>query len=405
MNTSFVQKCQVHVEQFLTEKLSAQYLYHDLGHTLVVKDYCQLLGTQSHLDPLELEILLIAALFHDTGFTETYEGHEEASQHIAQTFLTHHNYPDASINSVLACIAATKMEAVPKTLLEKLIKDADLNSLGTDAFFTNSNNLRTEWATLCDETYTDLEWYQNNIDFLEKHQYFTPAAKAIFDTTKQSNLKKIKKMSKKELGKTPKTSQSEKKTSKKEKKKKKTDATIAGSRSAQMMFKTSLRNHIDLTNIADNKANILLTISTGVLTFGLPIATSYLSSSPYLIFPTIILMLTCLLTIIFATLATRPIKMNGFSSPELLSQGKTNLFFFGNFYKMNLKDYQSNLKIIIGNEDYLEDIIISDLFYLGKALGEKYARLRVCYLIFMIGITATVITYVITYMSHIKAGL
>ncbi|MEM8906807.1 MAG: Pycsar system effector family protein [Bacteroidota bacterium] len=200
-------------------------------------------------------------------------------------------------------------------------------------------------------------------------------------------MKKLKKMIKKEKEKVDKQKNSEK---------------ISGSRSAQMMFKTALRNHIDLTNIADNKANILLTISTGVLTFGLPIATSFLESSPYLIMPTIILMLTCLLTIIFATLATRPIQMSGLSNPEALRQGKSNLFFFGNFYKMNINDYQYNLKTIISNDDYLENVIISDLFYLGKALGEKYAKLRVCYMIFMIGITATVIAYAISYYLHIQ---
>ena len=77
------------------------------------------------------------------------------------------------------------------------------------------------------------------------------------------------------------------------------------------------------------------------------------------------------------------------------------MFFFGNFYKMKIQNYQENLKTIIGNEDYLENIIMSDLFYLGKALGEKYAKLRTCYLIFMVGITFTVATYAISYYMHI----
>ncbi len=385
MNLSMVQKSQKYVEQLFSEKLSDQFSYHDLGHTLSVKEHCQLLGEKNDLKAEDLEILLIAALFHDTGFTEIYEGHEAASQKIARHFLEKQDYPQASITRVLDCIEATKMEAQPQDLLQKIIKDADLNSLGSDTFSTNSNNLRREWEILCQTNYTDLGWIQNNIDFLQQHQYYTSQAQDFFGPTKKSNLKKMKKALAKEKEKAEKKKNSEK---------------ISGNRSAQMMFKTALRNHIDLTNIADNKANILLSISTGVLTFGLPIATSYLEMSPYLKVPTVILMLTCLFTIIFATLATRPIKMNGQSTPEQLSQGKTNLFFFGNFYKMDISDYQNHLKNIISNEEYLENIIISDLFYLGKALGDKYAKLRVCYLIFMIGITATVIAYAISYYSH-----
>ncbi|MEM9822510.1 MAG: Pycsar system effector family protein [Bacteroidota bacterium] len=385
MNTSLVQQCQEYVEQLFLDKLSQDFTYHNLAHTLSVKKYVERLGKAAGLEKKQIQLLSIAALFHDTGFIERYEGHEESSKKNARAFLESKAMAPKDIEQILNCIDATKMEASPEGQFEQLLKDADLNSIGSEVFLQNSSNLRQEWKVCCDTDYTDLEWLQNNLDFLEQHQYYSPEAQKLFGNTKKANLKKVKKMLKKEKDKAEKRKQSEK---------------ISGNRSAQMMFKTALRNHIDLTNIADNKANILLTISTGILTFGLPIASAYLSSSPYLMAPTIILMLTCLFTIIFATLATRPIEMSGQPSPELLRNGKSNLFFFGNFYKMNIEDYQANLKAIISNEEYLENIIISDLFYLGKALGEKYARLRKCYLVFMIGITATVIAYVVSFSMH-----
>ena len=382
MNSTFVQDCQKFVEELFSEKLSNRFLYHDINHTLAVKAWCKTIGLAQQLPDSELEILIIAALFHDTGFTQVYQGHEEASKKIAAEYLKNHDYPSNNLEKILQCIEATKMDHMPDSNLEEIIKDADLNSLGTPQFFQNSENLRREWADLCKEEYTDISWLENNIDFMSQHQYFTAEARELLGKTKKKNYKKIIKTMESEI---------------KRAQKKKDSESISGNRSAQMMFKVSLRNHIDLTNIADNKANIMLSINMAVLTFGIPIGAGYIEDYPYLIFPIILLATTSLLTIIYATLATRPIKMQGTTSPENLATGKTNLFFFGNFYNMSLPDYQEGIKNIIKHEDRLETTIINDLYFLGKALGKKYNQLRKCYMIFVIGITITVLAFAISF--------
>ena len=94
---------------------------------------------------------------------------------------------------------------------------------------------------------------------------------------------------------------------------------------------------------------------------------------------------------IYATLATRPIKMNGYTNMEKIKSGKSNLFFFGNFYKMSFSEYQNGLQHVVAEEDNLENSIMRDLYFLGRSLGRKYNQLRMCYNFFMIGIIATVI--------------
>lgn len=173
---------------------------------------------------------------------------------------------------------------------------------------------------------------------------------------------------------------------------------LAGNRSAQMMFKTTLRNHIDLTNIADNKANIMLSINALIITITMPLLASNAQENPFLLFPTSILLTTCVISIIFATLATRPIRTKGFTRLEDLRQGKTNLFFFGNFYKMNLADYKSGIRQVVSDEEILDDTIITDLFFLGKALGTKFYQLRICYSVFMVGVTITVISFAVAFL-------
>ena len=183
------------------------------------------------------------------------------------------------------------------------------------------------------------------------------------------------------------------------KKKKKIPAedTINGNKSAQMMFKTALRNHIDLTSIADNKANIMLSINALIITISLPLLASRISDDAKMIFPTFILLTTCVASIIYATLATRPIQTKGLTSIESIQGGTTNLFFYGNFYKMKFSDYKAGISMILEDDAKLDDSIISDLYYLGKALGNKFTQLRVCYLIFMIGTTLTVLAFAILF--------
>ncbi|MFK7806772.1 MAG: Pycsar system effector family protein [Saprospiraceae bacterium] len=183
-----------------------------------------------------------------------------------------------------------------------------------------------------------------------------------------------------------------KKKDKKENKKKATNS-LNSSKSAQMIFKTALRNHIDLTSIADNKANIMLSINALIITISMPLLAARISDSPQLLIPSAILLLSCMVSIIYATLATRPIATNGITTEKQIEEGKTNLFFFGNFHAMNYDNYKQGVKQVIVDDDKLDDSITRDLFFLGKALGEKFRLLRVCYTVFMIGIVLSVISF------------
>jgi hypothetical protein len=89
--------------------------------------------------------------------------------------------------------------------------------------------------------------------------------------------------------------------------------------------------------------------------------------------------------------------MLGSIKPEKIKEGKSNIFFFGNFFKMGADQYHGAVNEVIGDQELLEKTIINDLYYLGKALGEKYTKLRISYTIFMIGITTTVIAFAISF--------
>jgi len=90
--------------------------------------------------------------------------------------------------------------------------------------------------------------------------------------------------------------------------------------------------------------------------------------------------------------------MSGTTDLELIGKKPTNLFFFGNFYKLPLEEYKKGLSKVFSENEILDDTMMTDLYYLGKVLGAKYKLVRNSYRVFMYGILATVITYVIVFI-------
>ena len=266
-------------------------------------------------------------MLHDVGYTGTYEGHEEVSCRIGRQLLSGLACPEEKINQVMVCINATRFGSEPQTQLEKLMHDADRAHLAAEDYLQTLAALREEWSQFKERTWSENEWHLLNHQSIKDHTYFTEAARALWEKRKNVNQKSLKKLVKEKLDAVVETH-------------------MTATRSAQMMFKTSLRNHIDLRNLADNKANIMLSINAIIITITMPLAANYVTANPFLMVPMGVLLSTCLLAMFFATLATRPSKMSGKTSDDAVQQGEANLFFFGNFYNMDFDEYRKGMRFI-----------------------------------------------------------
>ena len=234
--SSVIDQVENYVKKLLSEQLTEDHQYHNLSHTLAVRTACLKLGEQMGLSEDELELLEIAALFHDVGFIETYNGHEGVSRRIARDYLEAIAYPQEKIEIILACIDVTFMANRPTNELEQIIRDADLINLGSDGYMTHLNGLRHEWEVFLNQNYEEDDWYKMNHKFLKSQSFFTQAAREYYGPKLEHNITWLKKMAK----------------SAKKAKKVAEESPIQSNKSAQMMFKTSLRNHLDLSTLADN---------------------------------------------------------------------------------------------------------------------------------------------------------
>ena len=376
---TLLDKAEAYVRTVFERDVPEDYKYHDIEHTMRVVRKVRELGEKAEVTPQELEILTLSALFHDSGFSMSYDNHEEHSKSIAKNFLEAEGFPSASIEKVIECIDATKMPRNPVNKMEMLIKDADTSSLGSRNFFEYTDYLREEINTVKGEHIDEMGWNYINLQFMKDHKFYTVAARERFGPMKKQNRKQIES----KLG------------LRKVKGRDKNRSTISSNKSAQTQFKTSLRNHIDLSAIADAKANTMLSVASLILSLTLPFIGREVPNNPELLIPTIVLLFTCVVSITYATLAIRPIATKGITTMDDINKKQSNLFFFGNFFKMRYGDYEDGIKYVVANSEFLDSAITRDLFFLGVALGRKYMFLRRCYTVFMYGLIISVLAFAV----------
>ncbi|NNJ88934.1 MAG: HD domain-containing protein [Eudoraea sp.] len=384
--SEIVEKTNNFVVDLLSKELDPKFLYHNLRHTQRVVKSTKELIEFNDLEEQDKEVLLLAAWLHDTGYTKGFEDHEEHSCTIARKFLKEHGYKTSLIEKVCDIILATKRGHEPSNILEEIIRDSDASHFGQKSYLATSELLREELDQLGIASYSPQEWREENIKmFRAEHRFYTDYAKENWQEGKDKNIKKLVK---------------EKKARKNLAKKEQLKAQFKSEspeRGIQTMFRVTMRNHLKLSDIADTKANILLSVNAIIISLVLSNLIPKLDnpSNDYLIYPTGIFVVFSIASMIMSILATRPNVTRGEFTKEDVANKNVNLLFFGNFHKMKLQEYEWAIQELIQDKKYVYSSLTKDLYYLGVVLDRKYRLLRWTYTIFMIGMILSVIAFFI----------
>ncbi|KAF0973972.1 hypothetical protein FDP41_006903 [Naegleria fowleri] len=173
------------------QALDKDLFYHNIGHTFEdVLPASILLAKEEGLNEEDLLIVKTAALFHDTGYLDQYSKNEPKGCERARQYLPQFGYSEEQIEKVCKCIMATMVPQNPGDCrLCQIVCDADLGHLGTDLYFLKSECLRLELERVYKKPIAPRDWHISNLDFLQKHQYFTNAAKKLMQPVKEQNYK------------------------------------------------------------------------------------------------------------------------------------------------------------------------------------------------------------------------
>ena len=373
----------------LLHEMPTNLVYHNLTHTREVVEAAELIGKESDLSPEELENVLISAWLHDLGYAKSCQQHETIGAEMVKPFLESLSIGPERVQAVVDSILATRMPQNPQSKIAEVLCDADLFHLSSDRFFERSEMLRQEVKSIYGKV-GKRKWMQGSIVLMEKHHYFTEYGKQVLTPLKEKNLKKARrKLAELEAEEQEKDG----KPSDKHKLEDETDKVKKPGRGIETMFRVTSQNHFQLSAMADNKANIMISVNTIIVSLIISILIRKLEEWPQLVVPTIMLTASCLVATIFAILATRPTITSGRFSKEDIHQKQANLLFFGNFHKMDLADYEWGMREMMNDSDFLYSSMTRDIYFLGKVLGKKYRLLRISYTTFMFGFAASVLAF------------
>ncbi|MGO4292983.1 Pycsar system effector family protein [Chitinophaga sp. RAB17] len=378
-------------------------VYHNLVHTQQVVQAAAQIAAHYRLQDDELLAVYVAAWFHDAGYL-LGEGklHEENGAKEALQFLQQQQVPENVQAMVQGAILATKMPQSPHTLVEQIVCDADLSHLGSKEFSDRNKLLRQELELTYEQEIPAVKWLTNNIAFLTAHHYWTDYAQTLFKQQKEDNLAKLqKKLEKKsaeaaeDVSVVPGSPEAPKTATEKVKKDKGKDKIKKPDRGVETMFRTTSTNHIRLSSMADSKAHIMISVNSIIISVILSVLVRRLEDYPNMVIPSVIFLTTAVLTVIFSVLATRPNVTSGVFTKVDIEKKDANLLFFGNFYKMQLEEYQWGMKQMMNDSDFLYSSMTRDIYFLGVVLGHKYKLLRISYNIFMFGLIISVLAFLI----------
>jgi len=378
------------------EEHTAKCLYfHNLAHTKeVVKRSSEIAG-HYELSENDSLVLFVAAWFHDTGYLfVSPKLHEEKSVQLMKEFAEKISLNETDIETISSCIMATKSPRNPADKLQKIMCDADTYHLGTKDFKKHNKNIRKELSCTEGDNFNLPAFNERTAAFFKEHEFYTSYCRDLLNDQKQKNMKKLSKKIKEDDHSIIMPEADAEPGRIIEKK--------GGTKGVQTMLRLTSSNHIQLSEMADSKANILISVNAIIISVILTVMLRKLQTDPYLTIPSFLFLAFSVATIVTAILATRPKLSSGIFMEDDVQNKKTNLLFFGNFHKMQADQYDKAMRSMMQDPDYLYSSMIQDIYYLGAVLGKKYRLVRVAYNIFMIGIIISVAAFAIA--ALINAG-
>ena len=256
-----------------------------------------------------------------------------------------------------------------------------------ESFFETSPLWQLERELMLDQKYSPSEWSDYSMQQLKDARFYTSHAKVHFEPLAANHTVALKQ-------------KAEKQRRREEGQVTPTDRMYNNlepriNSGVQTFFRTNYRTHINLSAIADQKANIMISVNAILISVVISVISyrNMTETNPAILMPVLIFLVTGLASLIFAVLAARPKVTSNINDGTPIEEAKKHLVFFGNFVSLKVDKYEELMEEMFQDTELLYGNLSRDLYYLGKVLDKKYRFLSISYNIFMVGFVATVLTF------------
>ncbi|MBK6930643.1 MAG: hypothetical protein IPH12_07110 [Saprospirales bacterium] len=381
-DTPLLRAVRGHVLQRWNDQHDSRLVFHNYAQAAAVADLAAAIARAGGLSEQAMEIAQIAAWFHNMGYLYDATQPVESGAIRAEFFLAEQQCPVDVLQRVRQCITAALSDARPKTPEARVLSDAIRAYDWVETYEQRMPLLRLERELFSGMPERDADWLQFLHTQIQNGIFFTAYAKKAYEPALARRLLQCRSTM-------PAAAEAEPKKAKNQTVERFDRLARRPLRSSiQTYFRANYANHIRLSAIADNKAHIMISVNSILLSVAISLLTyqSLTNRNPLYILPIIMFLVTSLSSLIFAVLSSRP-RVTG----EVPLPGQPfNPVFFGSFVHLSPDQYEVAVDAMLRDGRLLFGNMTRDLYHLGRVLDKKYRLLTYSYTVFMMGFVATV---------------
>jgi predicted metal-dependent HD superfamily phosphohydrolase len=367
--------------------------FHNWPHTIRLVETARQLSAHYQLDARNDFVVCVAAWLYDLEMMTTgTKNREIISTTTSEEFLRNQGTDPDILQEIKLCLAATHLPQPPFSQNEKIFCDVVFSYFGSEHFPEYNKLRRKEIEAFTGKKFSGSEWRALTLSALSNHHYNTAFCQQQFNKTKSENLVAMTRVHQEKSLK--KQTEFSDQAASHPAWKQKSKHHLSG---VETVFRNSSSNHLNLSVMADNKAFIMISVNSILISVGVGLIIGKFVLIPKLFIPTVLLMSVNVATIIYSVLATRPGVMRGTFTREEVDNKTVDLLFFGNFFKMPLTDFEYGMRKMMDDDDFLYGNLIRDIYSQGKNLGRKFRLLRISYTLFMYGMGCTVLAFILSF--------
>jgi hypothetical protein len=342
----------------------------------------------------------LSSWFHYTGKCIDPVNYRKASASLASQYFSEKGLSLETIREIGENIQSTAYPLQPVTLSAQVLCDAENVWMGDTSILQQLNLLKEEQFYIDKKMISETEWLSENIKMFREHIYFIPFSREMFAKKKEKNRLRLEE----KLAESKGNNNTHLLTAGSKNNGKKPDTVMNENakleRGVETLLRNTSRNQIHLIRLADYKASLVISINSIIISVVLSLLIVKLDANTYLELPTLLLILTNVITILTAISATRPNMRFVSKNQEHEHIAKANLLYYENYNRIPFEQFSREMQETIVGQETLYNAITRDIYHQGILLSRKNNRINLAYTIFVAGFLSSILAYIISFLVH-----
>ncbi len=382
-DNDLVQKASEHVfELFRSAKPEVPLVYHGFRRTRELVDACKDVAKGCKLADGDVDVVLLAAWFHDAGFAAGFDADRRRSVEICREFLVRHEGRKSLADRVIACLDGPDgARRQPERALQDVLHDGLLIQLAHKNYLEDSELLRLELERRKGRLYSDVEGTQHCISFIDSHPYRTRYAQLEYNDRRAANLVRLHKMLRRQVEEAGEERAEQAKISK------------GVGKTVESIFYYLTKIQVGLVGLADRRTSTMIHVNAIMISIVIGLLLRRIESERYLLAPTLVLLMVNLVAIFVSIYSMRSARASMLRDEARVHDA--NLLLFTNDVALSLPEYFERMNRMALDVPGLQKAMIEHLYFVRRMLSDRQRALRITYDIFIYGLALSLIVFAV----------